>query len=60
MILPLWLMEWSHCKMADVIAIAADGIATQDGVVCLADVVALVADGIATGSAVIFNHLLLF
>ena len=34
--------------LADVIAIVADGMATQGGL-CLADVNAMVADGIATG-----------
>ena len=31
MLLPLWPMEWPHCKMANVIAIVEDGIATQVG-----------------------------
>ena len=54
MILPLWLMEWPHCEMVDVVAIVADGIAMQDGIICLSDVVAFVADGIATGQTVYF------
>ena len=49
MLLPLWPMEWPHCEMANSVAIVANGIATQDGMVCLANVVAFVADGIATG-----------
>ena len=27
-VMPLWLMEWPHCKMADDIAIVADRMAT--------------------------------
>ena len=60
MLLPLWLMEWPHCEMANVVAIVAGGIATQDRTACMADVVAFVADGIAPGQLFIFSHLLLF
>ena len=55
MLLSLWLMEWPHCQIADVVVIVADGIATWDGMVCLEDIIAFVADGIATRSTVYFS-----